>query len=503
MSTQNDLFRLIKSMSKSEKRYFTLDAKKSGEKTSRYVQLFTLINSMDSYDENKLKKKFPKNLSADKIYLYEAILKSMRDYRSPNSMIAKMKEMILDSKYLYERTLYDLCKKRLSGAKFIAEELNDQATLLEINREERRLLRVGSVQKYQIGIDELIKEKRKVYDLLTEELRYLNLYDKLLSYTKAQFDFNDDEKVKQLDQEIAPLLTANVDNLSVHAQHRYYQCHVLYYRLLGNFNKAYHYSEKVMDWWDSHSKYKQEEFYRYIIDLSNLIQSCFSEGQYSYILPLLNKLDNEQARTALDKGILFQRSAISKLLYFFHKVDFEGAKELIPSIEEGLQKYQISTGSRIAITYNIIALFFILEEYDNCSVWSERIMKDIKTDLRQDVQRSVRLLYLIGKYEAGVPEAFDSSYRSVYRYFKNKQGLKSDDFEMQVIKHINSISSAAYNQQTERYKLFRDFLINIQQNPNERKAVGLDELIFWINSKIERKSILQLVKGQHQNNMTT
>ena len=95
MRGKDDLFHLIKAMSKSEKRYFTLDAKKSGKEGAKYLSLFQMINGMDEYNEAKLKTKIKKNLSSDKGYLYEAILRSMRDYRSAKSRAAQIKERII------------------------------------------------------------------------------------------------------------------------------------------------------------------------------------------------------------------------------------------------------------------------------------------------------------------------------------------------------------------------------------------------------------------------
>ena len=126
MKKRDDLFHLIKAMSKSEKRYFTLDAKKSSSKGSKYLVLFQAVNDMELYDEAKLKKKFGKNLRYDKSYLYEAIMRSMRDYRSANSYAARIKEMILDAQYLYERGLYEQCGERLEEARNLANDLDDQ-----------------------------------------------------------------------------------------------------------------------------------------------------------------------------------------------------------------------------------------------------------------------------------------------------------------------------------------------------------------------------------------
>ena len=113
MKQKDDLYNLIQAMSKSEKRYFTIDAKKSGRTSSKYLELFQAINHMDAYNEQKLQKKFGKTLPFDKSYLYDAILRSMRDYRSSKSRAARIKEMILDTKYLYERGLYQQSEEYL------------------------------------------------------------------------------------------------------------------------------------------------------------------------------------------------------------------------------------------------------------------------------------------------------------------------------------------------------------------------------------------------------
>ena len=70
MKGKDDLYRLIKAMSKSEKRYFSIDANKSGKEGAKYLKLFRAINDLEEWDDVKLKKKFKTNLSSDKKYLY-------------------------------------------------------------------------------------------------------------------------------------------------------------------------------------------------------------------------------------------------------------------------------------------------------------------------------------------------------------------------------------------------------------------------------------------------
>ncbi len=88
MGASDDLFQLIKSMSRSEKGYFKKYASKHtiGEKNS-YVKLFDAIDAQAAYDEDALKQKFRNDrfvssLYSTKNYLFNLALKSLSAYHS-------------------------------------------------------------------------------------------------------------------------------------------------------------------------------------------------------------------------------------------------------------------------------------------------------------------------------------------------------------------------------------------------------------------------------------
>ena len=69
MKTSSDfIHRLVHSLSRSEKRYFSLFAQRHaiGGK-SNYLALFEAINKQGVYNEEALKKKFSKNFTREKI----------------------------------------------------------------------------------------------------------------------------------------------------------------------------------------------------------------------------------------------------------------------------------------------------------------------------------------------------------------------------------------------------------------------------------------------------
>lgn len=495
MRGKEDLYKLIQAMSRSEKRYFTLDAQKSGKKGKKYLDLFQAVNAMDNYDETKLKKKFPKNLSSDKAYLYEAILRSMRDYRSSKSRAAQIKEKLLDFKYLYELGLYDQCEERLKEAKDLAIELGNELAMLEINREERRLVKDTSKKnkKAKERILELIEEKNKNLKAIYYEFKYLDLHDQLILEAIHHFSLKTDNQKEQFKKSFYLKLFnhENEPTLSIHSTLRYYQSKALYAQLMGDFSGVFENYTKVLEWWDTNPKIKEEEFYRYILDASNLLHACYSNKKLGVFLALLEKMESEQPSNSHDQVVLFRKTAIYRLVYYINSGDFKDLDTFVDRIEAGLSKYDLKIANRMTLIFNTALVFFIQEDYQQCALWLNKILKKIKTNIRHDIQTASHLINIITSFELDKFEEFDSLFRAAYRFFNEKTTIKTKDFEFEVLVFLKKLANAPL---MEIKGIYKDFDIYIKENPS-KSSLGLDELLLcWVNSKIKKTSVIQNIK---------
>lgn len=498
MKRKTDLPDLIRAMSKSEKRYFTLDAQKSGRQDSRYLELFQAINDMPEYDERGLKEKFGPNLPSDKTYLYDAILRSMRDYRSSRSYSARIKEMILDAKYLYERGLYDQCEERLADAKKLALELDDQLALLEINKENRTLA-FGARKDYTEMIRLLIEEKNNQIRAITEEFKLLDLGYELLLEWKKNLDPRHPERQKLLarlasegfqDERNAPG--------SEYSKRLFYQCAAMYAQLLGNRELTTDYYLKAFNWWEINPKYKSEEFTKYIADVSNLLTAYSIAGKYEYLPEILDKLDKEDIQNYHEKAAIFQRSSIYRLMYFINQAPNQGIDLFIRKTEKGMNQYQISIPSKMVILFNVAVLLFINERYGEVRAWVKKI-KDLKTTLRQDIQKGGQVLNLAAGYEHLEPEEFDKTIRSIRRFFQ-KMKLEKSSFEMNILDKFRKLAGATlYDQKNELIEI-KNLIFEFQHQKGSAIGLGLDELLlYYIEARLSKKTILEVVKNQRSN----
>ena len=143
MTKKGNIFHLITSLSKSEKRYFKTSLSEKAV-NKNYVKLFNIIDKQTEYDENEIRKvfkdeKFVKQLHVTKIYLTELILKNLRSYHSDKSINSKLINILNDIEILFDKELYDLAYYRIKKAEKLALDYERLPYLLEILSWKRKL----------------------------------------------------------------------------------------------------------------------------------------------------------------------------------------------------------------------------------------------------------------------------------------------------------------------------------------------------------------------------
>jgi hypothetical protein len=124
------LFELIKSLTKEEKRFFKL--RTSYDKDSNYLKLFEAIDKQTRYDEQAIRKKFAgeswlANFSATKRYLYDTLLETLQFFNNTRNNEHKLLAGIQQFKVLYDKALYDQAQTLLDKLKKQTYEFSDVA----------------------------------------------------------------------------------------------------------------------------------------------------------------------------------------------------------------------------------------------------------------------------------------------------------------------------------------------------------------------------------------
>ncbi|MFH1319428.1 MAG: hypothetical protein ABII90_02085, partial [Bacteroidota bacterium] len=167
MIKKNNLFLLINSLSKDEKKHFKrfMLQYHKGE-GNIYVRLFNAINKQNQYDRNKIISQIPilnspSRLAKEKSKLYNLIMKSLSDYYYNRSENIRLKDILKQAEILYEKTLFEQCIKLLKKAKKIAYSYGKDSHLFEIFKWEKKLFYSGKQIK---NLDKILQEEKIIID---------------------------------------------------------------------------------------------------------------------------------------------------------------------------------------------------------------------------------------------------------------------------------------------------------------------------------------------------
>lgn len=104
------LFALIKSMRKSEKRYFKIRTKSGGKEDLKYQLLFDALDRLDTFNEERVIAENqwinPVQFSNLKAHLYKKLLQSLKEYTVSSNEEILIREQIDYVQILFDRSLY-------------------------------------------------------------------------------------------------------------------------------------------------------------------------------------------------------------------------------------------------------------------------------------------------------------------------------------------------------------------------------------------------------------
>ncbi|MDX2003587.1 MAG: hypothetical protein SFW35_14220 [Chitinophagales bacterium] len=498
MDRGSSLFELIKSLDKSQKRYFRLSISSD---SNNYALLFDAMDSLKNYSETQLRKKIDdktilKNLASEKGYLYELLLRSMREYHQKKDLDALIHGYLQDIRFLYEKTLYKACKDRIRKSKQVAIDSEKYTYVLEILHWERKLIKYASSDKFINSMNRIVAERKEILEIILNEDFYQNAYELVFSYQKSGIKDKEGmlEEVKKLLTN--PVFSSVEQAKTLRAKTLYYSTKVRCLGMMNDHAGAFLHSKWHVELYQTNPEYIIRDPKRYKTALYNLLNSFIDrigEQDFNMYYAELQGLPSENISDEADR---FDKLMFIKIRYHFSRLEVKAVLDMKEELESGFQKYlpYMDKTKQIAFYYNLAIAHFLNADYANALNYAERIV-DLKMDSRVDIQHFVRILILIIHYEISPPKFVEHIYGVTYRYLY-KYGL-FNEFEGFVIAFIRKLRKIP-----DKLTL-REELIGLDIQLDELKAkgvstLGLEELSYWVKSKIQRKPMLEIMRSKPQ-----
>lgn len=198
MKKQDQLFRLINTLTKSEKRYFKLYTQmQSG--SENYIMLFDAIDKMKVYDESKIRKKFKgktflNQLAVMKNYLFNVIIKSLKNFESGKAIHhSKNYESFEEAILLRDRNLPNISEKYLNKIRKKLQTENDGQVAFRLAKLdwEAALKKEPSTM-----VTESAKCMERIFEALDSQDHYFSIFQLWSKFILIYLQFCDSNKLE-------------------------------------------------------------------------------------------------------------------------------------------------------------------------------------------------------------------------------------------------------------------------------------------------------------------
>jgi len=494
-----DLFTLIRSLSKNEKRYFKVFASRhvlAGK--NKYVSLFDAIVTQEEYNENEIlreEKRFGKKQLADlKNYLYRLILKSLAAFHSDNSISSQLKNIFRQIEILFEKGLYSQCEKLVQRARKICNEHELNHNLLEIFFWEKKIINATAGGMRTISdLGRLYNEEKDALQQLQQDNYYWYPYAQMFVYSISEGHLRRPSQLNKLKKSLEGIREVNAHTIA--SKVNYFFANEIYAFILQDWKSLYSWCKKHLKMMEENSmRLTDSHMNPYIGLLNNFFTACLHFKKYDEALVCIMKIRQLSSRSEYTHVRIFSRSYMLELYLYGTTGEPEKALPRIPEIETGLLKFKnkIPREHLLILYHNTFYIFFMAEQFSASLRWLNKIL-DNTDSFRGDVQGIARILNLVVHFEIGNMEMLPYIIKSSERFLSKRNRLYT--LEKRMLKFFHKLSATDdLKKQMEYFIQLKKEIINSPDEPAIKTAYEYFDFMSWVECKLENCSFAEVVR---------
>ena len=492
MMVKHALFELIKSMPMSEKRYFKIYSSKHviGQNND-YVLLFNFMDKSEDYDEDILQKQsFVKNLSAEKNYLYNLILKGLNAFHASFNSKTQIYQLL---EILYHKGLYNQALKLVKKASKIAitSELFTQCLVLnEIKTEllskqflyEEASLNIAKANEFLAIITNFNSIQQITTDSYDQQVK--------MGLSRSNEDSN-------LLETFAKNKKINNSKYSMSNRGQMYinGLNLTYSYFIGDKAQTLKYSQLMTHQYEENPYIIEYSTIGYVSSLYNLVNAYLDNGLETDAMYALDKLENTKDKFGIPTSYnisarIFFYSNNIRLGLYLNQDRYEDSKVIIENNKPSLEKFKAYVVKpQLYEYYFLVAKYYIVSgEYNNALRFTNLILNDNNFKLRDDLLSVVKLMNILIHFELNRDFSIEYLTKNTLNYFKKKKRLYK--VENELIKFMSS-QEKIYDGESrmKELKKLRDAMKEFKKDKFEGIPFRLFDFEYWATAKIQNKLI--------------
>jgi len=506
---QDKTFELIKSMTKSEKRFFKIYSTRHviGDENN-YVLLFDAIEKQKYYDEIAIKEKFEgekfvNRLPVAKAYLYDLILKSMNAYHQQNSIESQLYDYLKNIQFLFNKNLLLQAESLLEKCEKLAKDYDCLEILPEVFRWKKKLLEARNYNLSFKELKELSLNEVKSIDQLEMVNKFWTLQSKLYiqhnnkGIVKQQKELKDidgvfNERFMQIEDRLLPFRAQMLKN----------KIYATYFFQIRDFQSSYQYIKTMVDILENNDKKTDNLEREYINAINNLLNITHSLNKKEEFTTYLAKL-RKMYRNVSDFKTDYVHCRIIESFHY-HNMNFllkeglfdEGVAHL-KIMEKDILKFngKLDVSGKAMLYFFAFHISFSAEKYEKAEHWLNKILEIGDESSRTDINHFANILMPIVQFEIGDATALKKHIKKTYAYLLEVEN--KSNFDKLVVQMLKQIEDCSENEMKQWFYQVKDALAKFTSDPYEERVFAYFQFKDWINCKIENKNYgLEVTKGE-------
>ena len=508
--SQDHVHRLIRSMTRAEKRYFKLFTGRgtASEPRSSHL-LFDAIAAMPEYDEPALMRKFSgepftRRFSIAKRRLYESILRSLDANHAESSVDARLHRLLHQVELLHQRALYEDAEKMLQSVRRLAEEHDRAPALLAAAEWERRLIECRNYAGVsEDRLNELLEVVRGARSSQAEVDALWDLKSRLLMMLYRDGQARDAEtRAKVMAMLDHPLLRDENELTTAKARFYFHHLRGAAAFAIGDMGTCHVHLARNLELLNKERSRFIDEPNLVLGVMSNLIYACIRTGRYAEASKLLKAFRlvpgqwNMPESDDLDLK-LFSTTMSLELSIHSGSGEFNKALELAPVVERGLVKHAERLGPvrKAGLHYQMAYAAFGAGHHEKALHWLNELLNQVRLDDSSDTVCFGRMLQLLALYEVGKLDLLVYTLRNTERFLRLRE--RKYRFEPLLLTFIRDLTKARTEEARRSLMItFREELGTVLADPLEQPILDHFDPIAWVDSKLTGKGYDALVRDR-------
>jgi hypothetical protein len=505
-NTQKDqLFTLIKSLTKAEKRNFKLYTNRFSKGDSKFIQLFDVLDKLTDYDEDQILKKLrgvaKRNLPNLKRHLYKQVLISLRLIYIQKNIDIQIREQLDFARILYGKGLYMQSLKLLERIKRIALEHHQDVLHLEILEfqkmiEARHITRSRTVEN---KMDNLLKESNLRSSITHATSRLSNFNIQVHGwYIEHGHIGSESERAEVLDFfEREHPDKVSEQQLSFFEKANMYQSYLWLNYILLDLQEGAKFARQWVNLFNIDPQMMEKDPDLYMRSLYYLCTLLYMDGkdqEFQYYLQSLEEFIDSywDQMNANSRMISFVYYNLSRLNLAFLSRKYAEGLALIPEIKAKIPLYESHTDIHrlLLFYYKFAALHFCKGDHNGALDHLNQIVQLSTSHLREDLHIFARILQIICHYELGNYDVLDYLISSTERQYEKSRDI--GQLPGLLLQFLKDLLRAPKYETKEMFAGIEPAIRELAASPYERKAFVFLNPLLWIHSHRKNKPITEL-----------